>query len=257
MRTIPSDPKVAMAMAEIPALQAVLQHLSPRDQAFANSLIGDCAKRGFLTPGQAPYIHVLIDRAGQNANPTDKERTVAIGDVSGITELFNRARAYLKAPGVVMSVPDVGVVKVYVQKADARRYAGQTVVQDYDKPYPHFQVYGIINDTGGFEPKKGVEIPPTLIPTLQDFAKNPIPYAKAYGKLTGRCCFCRNRLTDPRSTVQGWGPDCADHFGLPWGDRPADHDLFLSADAAPALTTPDLTGFVEPTGHETPQDSQP
>lgn len=254
MTTI-NDPTVAVAMAEIPALQARLHFLGPRDQQFASSLISDAKKRGFLTRGQAPWIHDLIDRTNRNEQPTEPERAVSIGDVSGIKALFDRARCHLKAPGVVMSVPGVGVVKVSVQKENARRFAGKTVVQDYDKPYPHFQTYGVINDQGGFEPKKGVTIPDSLIPTLQSFAKDPVPYAAAYGRMTGRCCFCRNRLTDPRSTAQGWGPDCAENFGLPWGERPEAGNVFLASDASQQDQGEiDLTGFEIATGNECKQD---
>lgn len=41
--------------------------------------------------------------------------------------------------------------------------------------------------------------------------------AAALGKLTERCVFCNRKLTDGRSTDVGYGPDCADREGLPWG----------------------------------------
>jgi len=48
-------------------------------------------------------------------------------------------------------------------------------------------------------------------------ASNPAKTAAEYGKLTGHCCFCEAPLKDARSTAVGYGPICADHFGLPWG----------------------------------------
>src|SRR6185436_1560785 len=45
--------------------------------------------------------------------------------------------------------------------------------------------------------------------------------AVAHGHTTGNCSFCARDLTDPRSTSVGYGPICAQHFGLPWGDTGA------------------------------------
>lgn len=48
-------------------------------------------------------------------------------------------------------------------------------------------------------------------------AVDPEGTAAAYGHLTGACCFCRRALSDERSVSVGYGPVCADHFGLAWG----------------------------------------
>lgn len=53
--------------------------------------------------------------------------------------------------------------------------------------------------------------------------------ARDIGIHFNRCCFCGHLLTDERSTSAGYGPVCADHWGLPWGDR--------LAPAARAITT--------------------
>lgn len=41
--------------------------------------------------------------------------------------------------------------------------------------------------------------------------------AARFGKLYGICCFCSRTLTDERSIGVGYGPVCAEHYGLPWG----------------------------------------
>jgi Family of unknown function (DUF6011) len=40
---------------------------------------------------------------------------------------------------------------------------------------------------------------------------------KKHGERTGICTFCGRKLTDPRSVLAGYGPICAEKFGLPWG----------------------------------------
>ena len=44
-----------------------------------------------------------------------------------------------------------------------------------------------------------------------------ITIAKDYGSRTGRCMFCRRKLSDDRSLAVGYGPDCAKSHFLPWG----------------------------------------
>lgn len=39
------------------------------------------------------------------------------------------------------------------------------------------------------------------------------------GRELGECCFCSKRLVDPRSVNHGYGPICADKYGLPWKDE--------------------------------------
>lgn len=89
-----------------------------------------------------------------------------------------------------------------------------------------------VNKPGGFNSGYYLYIKPNLKLSLQppdwlekelvDFALNPAEYASAYGKKTGRCCFCSLELTDPRSVSAGYGPVCSEKWSLPWGqeDKP-------------------------------------
>lgn len=52
---------------------------------------------------------------------------------------------------------------------------------------------------------------------IKTFAIDPAQVAAAYGQRYGHCCFCGLELTDHRSVDVGYGPICAEHFGLPWG----------------------------------------
>jgi hypothetical protein len=49
------------------------------------------------------------------------------------------------------------------------------------------------------------------------FGMAPESFAASYGHATSRCCFCRRELTDGRSVEVGYGPVCADRYGLVWG----------------------------------------
>jgi hypothetical protein len=41
--------------------------------------------------------------------------------------------------------------------------------------------------------------------------------ASHYGHASTQCCFCSRSLTKGESTTMGYGPDCANKYGLPWG----------------------------------------
>lgn len=56
-----------------------------------------------------------------------------------------------------------------------------------------------------------------LIIYLESLARDTELTARAYGRRTGNCCFCGLELTDGRSVNVGYGPICAEKYGLAWG----------------------------------------
>jgi hypothetical protein len=47
-------------------------------------------------------------------------------------------------------------------------------------------------------------------------ASDPVTAAQEYARLMSRCSFCNAPLTDAGSVEVGYGPVCAQHWGLPW-----------------------------------------
>ena len=58
------------------------------------------------------------------------------------------------------------------------------------------------------------------VEALNQFALDPERRGAELGKMHGSCIFCRLPLSDPRSTTAGYGPVCAGHYNLTWGDKP-------------------------------------
>lgn len=52
---------------------------------------------------------------------------------------------------------------------------------------------------------------------VRSACENPAAVAAQYGHETGNCSFCSKELTDNRSVSVGYGPICAEKYGLPWG----------------------------------------
>ena len=63
---------------------------------------------------------------------------------------------------------------------------------------------------------------PTILNDLRAVLANPLQATITAGRATGTCCFCARALTDDRSVSVGYGPICAGHYGLPWGDTSND-----------------------------------
>ena len=51
---------------------------------------------------------------------------------------------------------------------------------------------------------------------LEKLAADPISYASLFGQRTGSCMFCGLMLTTAESVGSGYGPICAEKWGLPW-----------------------------------------
>ncbi|MDC7784783.1 DUF6011 domain-containing protein [Rhodoplanes sp. TEM] len=195
-------------MASLNDLTAALPRLSPRDQEFARSLLNGAARFGSLSMKQGEWVKRLVERANA-PRPTP----VQVGDLSSVIALFDRAGQHLRRPAIVLNCQGLGNVRLNVAGQRAR-VPGSLNVTD-DGPYESRRFYGRIHRDGTFEPSRASA--PGLVDYLIRFARDPAGVAAEHGLMTGNCCFCRRTLTDERSTAVGYGPTCAEHYGLPWG----------------------------------------
>lgn len=78
--------------------------------------------------------------------------------------------------------------------------------------------FGRILPDGTFEPNGRLPESAAVGAALQCFDADPVKASREYGQRTGRCCYCTLELTDKRSVTVGYGPICAEKYGLPWGE---------------------------------------
>ena len=141
------------------------------------------------------------------------QAAVEVGDLSGILAMFATARTHLRYPAVVLDGVRVNVA------GDRAREPGSLTVTTPQKGEDGRRAWlGRVTLAGIFEPARDAD--PAIAQRLREFAADPAGVAAAYGRLHGICCFCRKPLRDERSTSVGYGPDCADHYGLAWGAAP-------------------------------------
>lgn len=197
-------------------LKSNLSKLSASDAKFASSMIAQHEKKGKLSPAQWSWVAKLNERA---ANPKPAAEKVQIGNMAGIMNLFHTAAKHLKSPAINLQTPEGLPVHIYVAgpKSKTPGYVQITDGSGWGGVW-----YGRVSPTGEWEKsarenaQKGMASVQALLVCL---SANPAATAAEYGQLTGRCCFCNHKLTAGESTEVGYGPDCADHYGLPWGKK--------------------------------------
>jgi hypothetical protein len=89
--------------------------------------------------------------------------------------------------------------------------------EDVGEDQPKARYFGRVTEAGAFVAGRDCHDADALGERLDRFAADPAGEARTYGRLHGRCCFCNRALQDERSTAVGYGPDCADNYGLDWG----------------------------------------
>lgn len=146
--------------------------------------------------------------AGASVQPT------TIHNLSAIVEFIARANKRLKRPSILIA----GNIKLSVAGPNAR-VPGSINVTDPNKSVDFRPVwYGRILADGTYEPSVAAgDDAPDIADMINKWAADPAWAAAQYGKLTGNCCFCAQKLTDPNSTEVGYGEICASKYGLPWG----------------------------------------
>lgn len=147
-------------------------------------------------------------------------KVVEVGNFRGVIDLMKIGASELKYPKIRMALPDGQPIAISVTASGAN--AGSVNITD-GGPYGQNVWFGRVTPDGEWKRSHAVrgETMTALTTLLTALSKDPTGTAAAYGKLTGNCCFCNKRLTDPRSAAVGYGRDCAAHWRRPWGTHAA------------------------------------
>lgn len=164
------------------------------------------ARRGRLSAAQAKGVMncMMADvrRERQAAQPT-----VTV-DMGNVMTLFQRAGTQLRNPSITLNGVTLALMTRGSFPGTVRLTSGR---------WPDRQWLGRIETNGRLT--RGRLMTDEMVTLIQELGENPVAAAQRYAALTGNCCFCNLTLTDERSTRAGYGPVCAGHYGLPWGDR--------------------------------------
>jgi hypothetical protein len=193
-------------------LQAVIPQLPAKDVDFALSLVTKAKKYG-ISEKQAYWIDRLTKQAkGELTRPT-----ADVGDLAAVVALFDKAGQHLKFPKVMLRIADTDMV-LKLSVAGPKSQAPGSINVTSEGKYGEATWYGRIARDGKFTMSRAGSTLAHLVPALKAFAQDPAKVAAEYGRWRGACCFCSRQLDDQRSTDVGYGPVCAENYGLPWGE---------------------------------------
>jgi hypothetical protein len=214
----PVDHRTAM----VQELKAGLSYLPARDQEFAKSLIQSFNQYG-LSEKQGYWVVKLLERIDEAKAPPAPiaapaaPTTVALDPgFAKIIELFNRAvTAGLKSPKIRLET-STGRKVILRRAGSTSKYAGQITVTDNGTSFETRTYFGRITLEGQYFPSNEQA---DVTQLLKDMATDPVKMAALYGFKTSNCCFCGLHLKTSESVTMGYGPICAEKFGMPWGQH--------------------------------------
>ena len=200
---------------------------APTDQHFVNTLenlklselneLLELFRRHYRLSRNAADTHQMA-RCYRNGLDIKTEleqrakRKSQTGQYLPLIEFMDRAHeAGLKSPKIRLE-DDQGR-KVTLVRNQRGKYPGAITVREngYNSLW-----YGTVR-RGGTVYKTGTR-DEHVWPMVDELNKDPQSSAKAHGQRTSNCCFCATKLTNPASVTAGYGPICAEKYGLPWGE---------------------------------------
>ena len=136
-----------------------------------------------------------------------------------IFDIFEKANKTLKYPQ--LTYPHDKTMLVFKLAGEKSSVPGSIVITD-DARYPHNKFYGrIIKNEAErklqFQWNDRQPIFPELREVIKAIVTNPLGMCSLIGKQHSYCCFCSTELTSKESLAVGYGPICAEKWGLPWG----------------------------------------
>lgn len=218
-----ADPNRAYATT----LRDKLLTLPPRDQDFARDLLRAYDSKRGATEKQLTWIK----RLAVSTEPQAEAPRPTVAGLSRLVALFDRAATALRAPMITIEGSELDLrrnLRIKRGHADSR-FPGHLLLTDDNRDWNARQYFGRVDRDGVFHAARAC--PPEVLAYAEHLAADPATVGASHGHRTGMCCFCWRALSDPRSTAAGYGPICADRWGLPWGDTvPVALDLAADVD---------------------------
>lgn len=199
-------------MQIIETLRSLLPAMSPRSREFAGSLVAQYDQKGTLSERQWPWVFKLVEEQEAKAKAPP---TPSFGDIGAIKSVFEaaRERGWNTDLGLRFMGPNREKVKINPAKAHSANPGCYYVKVDDEYA-------GKITPQGEFHsPRSASHLAETARTAVATYLKDPTLAATAYGMAFCSCCFCGRKLDTAESRHVGYGPICADRFGLPWGAR--------------------------------------
>lgn len=205
------------------------------DRSFCANLCDFYEHKGYLTGRQLVYMVRYYEEVGgkiEAEEDEDREQQhparEAVFDpprvvVNGlpIVTLFDTAAKFIQKPKIVykLAPPIHGCTNLVFYRTGEHSHAPGSVGVVNGALAPDNSMLATVYRDKPAVFYRGAFGKPELQQVIKLLCEKPMEHLQHNGKAHGVCCYCARPLTDPRSVTAGYGPVCADHWGLPWGDE--------------------------------------
>ncbi len=127
----------------------------------------------------------------------------------------------LKKPMIRLHYKDARY-KIYLSKHGTVCFKTGALVAGTHDPVGDEVYMGRVLANGSFDANKTRQLTDTNKEFMERLGKDPVGFMAEASKDMNRCCYCNKPLTDDRSKTVGYGKECANKWGLPWGRKDYD-----------------------------------
>ena len=213
-----ADDNLALFAEQQPVAAAWLKSATGN---FAESLLAGVRKYGSLTEKQLATVYRIIADDEDRRAARERKASQTQLDMSDLLHRFHLAlQAGIKRPKI-----NTGDLLFSLAPPNGKN-AGHVYVKGEKDDWGDRPYLGKVSPDGRFYPSR--ECVADVQARISEIGSDVVRSAKAHGAQHGNCCFCGRGLKTDASVSNGYGPDCADNYGLPWSVRPE----FTAAKAA-------------------------
>lgn len=198
-------------MGSIMALEDRINKLPRSKQDFARSLCSQFRQKRRLSQLQQLHVDKLIEEANNPPPPPPPPERIELGNFTPLMELFARAKANKIAVPRIKTFTENGRAMELAAANPGGKNPGciyVTLEGDY---------YGKVNPSGEIELRRGTVVCEEVHARAKYIGENPTEAGRVHGHKYDDCMFCGRGLKTTDSVYFGYGPICADKWGLEWG----------------------------------------
>lgn len=192
-------------MDSVNTLKPLVSQLKQSDRDFATSLIQTWEKKGRLSQMQQVWVDKLIARA--NEPKPEQVRVDLHTDMRPLYGLFQRARDNK------IQMPKI---KTHLESGTnftlSLNQTGEFIYLKLGDVY-----YGKVDRDGKLAIHPRMKPCEEIYKLAADIGENPSKVGKIHGAKWDNCMFCGRGLQTKDSVYYGYGPICAEKWGLEWG----------------------------------------
>lgn len=162
----------------------------------------------------------MLGRWAEDRRPATKTQTIP-GDFTSVVELFDRAfESGRKYPKLFFAV---GTQRFQLHRTGSGRFPGSIFMKVGGTAIGRIHRDGKVEIMSrGWDTLTDDDRQVVLL-TLLSLQTDVVTAGSVHGHKHGWCCFCGRELETDASLTVGYGPICADRYGLPWGETSGVH----------------------------------